>query len=332
MKITDEHEREVAVVGAGPCGLAVAAAATRRGVGTVLFDRGPLCSSLVGYPPYMTFFSTPENLEIEGLPFVTATTNPTRKEALAYYRGVARYFDLDVRTYQEVEGIVKGESGFELRTRRSAGESELWRVRAVVVATGGFEEPNYLGIPGEDLDKVSHYYREAHPYWRQDVVVVGGGNSAVEAALELFRVGARVTLVHMKGDFDAGVKAWVLPDIRNRVEAGEIAVRWHHRVVEVRPRSVLLRSEETGRTEEVASDFVLALTGWRPGPVLLRSVGVPVDEETGVPAHDAGTMETPVQGLFIAGVLAAGIDANRIFIENGRLHGEKIVERYLVGG
>ncbi len=329
MKMTDGQKREIAVVGAGPCGLAVAAAAMRRGVGAVVFDRGPLCSSLVGYPPYMTFFSTPENLEIEGLPFVTSAANPTRKEALAYYRGVARYFDLDVRTYHEVEGIVKEESGFELTTRRSGGESEAWRVRAVVVATGGFEEPNYLGVPGEDLGKVSHYYREAHPYWRQDVVVVGGGNSAVEAALELFRVGAPVTLVHMKGDFDSGVKAWVLPDIRNRVAAGEIAVRWYHRVVEIRPRSVLLRSEETGRTEELANDFVLALTGWRPGPVLLRSAGVPVDGETGVPAHDTNTMETPVPGLFIAGVLAAGIDANRIFIENGRLHGEKIVECYL---
>lgn len=332
MKMTDGQEREIAVVGAGPCGLAVAASAARRGIGAIVFDRGPLCSSLVGYPPYMTFFSTPENLEIEELPFVTSAANPTRKEALAYYRGVARYFDLDVRTYQGVEGIVKGESGFELTTRRSGGESEVWRAQAVVVATGGFEEPNYLGVPGEDLGKVSHYYREAHPYWRQDVVVVGGGNSAVEAALELFRVGASVTLVHMKGDFDSGVKAWVLPDIRNRVAAGEIAVRWHHRVVEIRPRSVLLRSEETGRIEELANDFVLALTGWRPGPVLLRSAGVSVDGETGVPAHDTNTMETPVPGFFIAGVLAAGIDANRIFIENGRLHGEKIVERYLAAG
>ena len=331
VKMGERREREVAVVGAGPCGLAVAAAAASRGVETVVFDRGPLCSSLVDYPPYMTFFSTPEKLEIEGLPFVTAGTNPTRKEALAYYRGVARYFDMDVRTYHEVERIVKREPGFELRTRRSGREPETWRARAVVVATGGFEEPNYLGIPGEHLGKVSHSYREAHPYWRQDVAVVGGGNSAVEAALELFRVGARVTLVHMKADFDSGVKAWVLPDIRNRVAAGEIAVRWDHRLAEIRPRSILIRSEETGEIEELANDFVLALTGWRPGPELLHSAGVAVDAGTGVPAHDRSTMETPVAGLFIAGVLAAGIDANRIFIENGRLHGEKILERYLAG-
>ena len=154
----------------------------------------------------------------------------------------------------------------------------------------------------------------------------------MEAALELFRVGARVTLIHMKADFDSGVKAWVLPDIRNRVAAGEIAVRWNHRLAEIRPRSILIRSEETGRIEELVNDFVLALTGWRPAPELLRSVGVAVDADTGVPAHDGATMETPVPGLFIAGVLAAGIDANRIFIENGRLHGEKILERYLAGG
>ncbi len=320
---------DIAVIGAGPCGLAVGAAARRSELSTVLFDRGPICSSIVEYPPYMSFFSTPEKLEIEELPFVSSNTNPGRREALAYYRGVARYFGLDVRQYQSVEGLSSGEGVFRLQTRTAAGEAEEWAGKAVVIATGGFDSPNYLGVPGEDLPKVSHYYKEAHPYWDQDVLVIGGGNSAVEAALELFRVGARVTMVHFAADFDAGVKVWILPDIRNRIEHGEVAVRWRHRVAEIHPQSVILRSEETGGIVEVPNDWVLALTGWRPDPTLLRSVGVEVDEETGVPSHDATTMETPVPGVFVAGVLTAGLDANRIYIENGRFHGRRIVDRFL---
>ena len=324
-----ERSMDIVVIGAGPCGLAVAAAARRADLRAILFDRGPLCSSIVRYPPYVSFFSTPEKLEIENLPFVTARTNPNRKEALTYYRGVARYFGLDVRQYQNVETLVRGEESFRLRTRTAAGEIEDFVAEAVVVATGGFDGPNYLAVPGEELSKVSHYYGEAHPYWDQDVVVVGGGNSAVEAALELFRVGARVTIVHFGSSFDSGVKAWVLPDILNRIKHREVAVRWRNRVAEIHPRSVILRAEDTGEIDEIPNDWLLALTGWRPDPVLLRSVGVPVDEETGIPAHDPSTMETPIPGLFIAGVLAAGLDANRIFIENGRLHGQQIVDRFL---
>ncbi len=320
------REVDLAIIGAGPCGLAVGAAAQKAGLTSVVFDRGPLCASLVDYPPYMKFFSTPEKLEIEGVPFVTSDANPTRREALAYYRGVARYFELDVRQYQETLAVDAGAEAFVLRTRTHAGAHEAWTARSVVVATGGFHEPNLLGVPGEDLPNVSHQYREAHPYWRQKVVVVGGGNSAVEAALELFRTEARVTLVHFASDFDSGVKPWLLPDIRNRVSAGEIAVRWRTRVAEIRPGSVVLREEEWGGVEELANDWVLALTGWRPEPRLLQSIGVPVDAGTGVPEHDPETMETPVDGVFVAGVLAAGLDANRIFIETGRLHGHRIVE------
>ena len=324
-----ERSMDIAVIGAGPCGLAVAAAARQADLRAVLFDRGPLCSSIVRYPPYVSFFSTPEKLEIENLPFVTARPNPNRKEALTYYRGVARYFGLDVRQYHNVETLVPGEESFRLQTRTTAGEIDDWVAEAVVVATGGFDGPNYLAVPGEELSKVSHYYGEAHPYWDQDVVVVGGGNSAVEAALELFRVGSRVMIVHFGSSFDSGVKAWVLPDILNRIKHREVAVRWRHRVAEIHPRSVILRAEDTGGIDEIPNDWVLALTGWRPDPVLLRSAGVPVDEETGVPAHDPSTMETPIPGLFIAGVLAAGLDANRVFIENGRFHGQQIVERFL---
>jgi thioredoxin reductase (NADPH) len=317
---------DLAVVGAGPCGIAAGAAARRAGLVPLLVDRGPLCDSLVRYPPYMTFFSTPEKLEIEGLPFVTAGRNPTRLEALTYYRRVTEYFRLPTRLYTEVTEIRGGEGDFRLHLRSPSGAEVVVAARRVVVATGGFHGPNLLGVPGEDLPKVRHHYTEAHPYWDRDVVVVGGGNSAVEASLELFRVGARVTLVHFLDDFDRGVKPWVLPDIRNRMAQGEVAVRWGTRVAEIGWDAVVLRPEGSGPDEELPNHFVLALTGWKADPALLRQAGVPVDEDTGVPVHDPETLETPVPGLFIAGVLAAGHDANRIFIENGRWHGRAIVE------
>jgi thioredoxin reductase (NADPH) len=316
---------DLVVVGAGPCGIAAGAAARKAGLRALLVDRGPLCASLVRYPPYMAFFSTPERLEVEDLPFVTAGRNATRVEALNYYRRVAEYFRLPVRLYEEVLRIEGEEGAFRLRTRPMGGEEREVSTGRVIVATGGFHAANLLEVPGEDLPKVSHRYVEPHPYWNQDVLVVGGGNSAVEAALELFRVGARVTLVHFLDDLDRGVKPWVVPDIRSRLDKGEVAVRWRTRVREIRPRSVLLEPAE-GEVEELPNDFVLALTGWRADPSLLREAGVPVDPESGVPAHDPETMETPVPGLFIAGVLAAGHDANRIFIENGRWHGRAIVE------
>lgn len=339
---------DLAVVGAGPCGIAVGAAARQAGFSTLLIDKGPLCDSLVRYPPYMSFFSTPEKLEIEGLPFVTSGRNATRLEALTYYRRIAEYFRLPTQLYREVVEIRGAEGNFRLRTRTRSGKEEALLARRVVVATGGFHGPNLLEVPGEDLPKVSHHYTEAHPYWNQHVVVVGGGNSAVETSLELFRAGARVTLVHFLEDFDRGVKPWILPDIHSRLSDGEIRVRWRHRIREIRDESVLLeevapvlgmgqssgldvgkrpaelRAVE-GSIEELPNDFVLALTGWTADPGLLLQVGVPVDEASGVPTHDPATMETPVPGVFIAGVLAAGHDANRIFIENGRWHGRAIV-------
>lgn len=317
---------DLAIVGAGPCGIAAGAAAHEAGLQAALIDRGALCQSLLHYPPYMSFFSTPEKLEVEELPFVTSDRNPTRREALVYYRKVAEYFNLDVRPYLDVRSVSGEKGDFRLHTLAGDGTEQVIRSRNVVIATGGFHDPNLLEVPGEELSKVLHHYTEPHPYWRQDVLVVGGGNSAVEASLELFRTGARVTLVHFLDDFDRGVKPWILPDIRNRVEKGEVVARWEHRVAEIRPRSVLVRHEETGETEELANDWVLALTGWKADPTLLHDLGVPVDPTTGVPAHDPDTLETPVPGVYIAGVLAAGHDANRIFIENGRWHGRTIVE------
>ncbi|HEX4574652.1 MAG TPA: YpdA family putative bacillithiol disulfide reductase [Gemmatimonadales bacterium] len=318
---------DLAVIGAGPCGLAVGVAAKRAHLTCSLFDKGPVVASLMRYPLYMTFFSTAEKLEIGGVPFVTAADKPTRREALAYYRKVAAYFELDVRQFHDVRRVTRRGDAFEL-TAHHPGQAapETIPTRHLVFASGYFDSPNPLGVPGEDLPHVSHFFREAHPYWQQRVLVVGGGNSAVEAALELSRVGARVTVVHFLGEFDRGVKPWILPDITNRVKDGSIAVHWCTRVIEIRPDAVVLRSATARGPETVAVDFVLALTGYRADLTLLRSVGVAVDEPTGVPRHDPDTMESSVPGAYIAGVLASGLDANKIFIENGREHGGRICE------
>ena len=321
--MTDRHE--LIVVGAGPCGIAVGAAARKEGVSCVLFDKGCIASSLVGYPYYMTFFSTAVMLEVGGVPFTIPDAKPSRREALAYYRRVVEHFQLDVRQYEEVVRISGREGEFDVLTRGPDGTEATHRAAAVVVATGGFHEPNWLGVPGEDLPKVRHYYHEPYPYFDQDVLVVGAGNSAVEAALEMFRNGARVTMVHFLDRIDPGVKPWVVPDITNRIQKGEIPVHWRHRVAEIRPRSVVLRAESDGAETEIANDFVVAMTGWRANHEPLRALGVQIDEATGIPAPDAATMETNVPGLYIAGVIAAGHDANKIFIENGREHGGLIV-------
>ncbi|MEX0837256.1 MAG: NAD(P)-binding domain-containing protein, partial [Gemmatimonadota bacterium] len=214
---------------------------------------------------------------------------------------------------------------YRVRTRTRDGEEHDYDADAVVVATGGFHRANLLDVPGEDLEKVHHYYHEPYPYYDQDVLVVGAGNSAVESALEMYRNGARVSLVHFLDEIDRGVKPWVVPDITNRLERGEITPFWRHRVTQIRPSSVVLRSEDSGEETTIPNDFVVAMTGWRADHAPLRELGVRVDDDTGIPAHDPETMETNVPGLYIAGVIAAGNDANKIFIENGREHGGLIV-------
>lgn len=316
---------EIIVVGAGPCGIAVGAAAARAGVSCALFDRGCLTNSLIDYPYYMTFFSTAVMLEVGEVPFTIPDAKPTRREALAYYRKVVEHWDIDVHQYEEVISISGSEGDFTVRTRSRDGSEHDHATDAVVVATGGFQSPNYLEVPGEELSKVRHYYQEPYPYYEQEVLVVGAGNSAVEAALEMYRNGVRVSLTHFLDTIDRGVKPWVVPDINNRLTRGEIPVYWKHRVAKVTPSSVVLRSEDDGSETEIPNDFVVAMTGWRSDHSQLVDLGVSINEETGIPEHDQVTMMTDVPGLYIAGVIAAGHNANKIFIENGREHGKLIV-------
>jgi thioredoxin reductase (NADPH) len=314
----------LAVVGAGPCGLGVGIAARRAGVDCVLFDQGCVVSSIASYPTFMTFFSTADRLEIGGVPFITAGEKPTRREALRYYQRLATIFELDVRQYERVVAITGEAGAFGIDSVRRSGERFSTAVANVVIATGYFDSPNRLGIPGEDLAKVAHSYREGHVYYDQDCVIVGGGNSAVDAALELQRWGARVTLVHFADSLDPNVKPWVRPDIEARIRAGQIEARLGSRLVEVRPASVLVRREADGRIDELANDWVLAMTGYMPEPALLRSLGVSFDASTGIPHHDPASMRTNVAGVYVAGVITAGNDANKVFIENGREHGGRI--------
>ena len=322
---------DLAVVGAGPCGIAVGAAAATAGLRTILYDRGCVTNSLVNYPYYLTFFSTARKLEIAGVPFTIADSKPSRREALSYYRRVVQHYDLDVRQYEEVTSIEGQRGDFLLQTRAKSGGEGTVRAKAVVVATGGFHEPNYLHVPGEELPKVKHYYKEPYPFYDQDVLVVGAGNSAVESALETYRAGARVTMVHIFDEIDRGVKPWVVPDIQNRLENGEIEVFWRHRVQEIRLTSVALQNMDSEQTVEIPNDWVLAMTGWRPDRGFISGLGISIDDETGIPSHSPDTMETNVPGMYIAGVLAAGNNANKIFIENGKLHGPRIVQAISAG-
>jgi thioredoxin reductase (NADPH) len=318
---------DLVIVGGGPCGLAAAISAKRAGLRCVVIEAAAVVSTIAHYPTYVRFFSTAEKLALGDLPFVIATEKPTRRDGLAYYRAVVRYFDLPVRQYERVVAIERDGDGdgFVVRSESRAHGPRVTLARAVVVATGYFGSPNYLRVPGEDLPHVTHVFREGHEAFDQTVVVVGGGNSAAEAALDLWRSGARVTLVHFGPTFDKKIKPWVLPDFVNREKEGSIAARWDSRVVRIEPDTVTITSSRG--EESLPADLVYVMTGFAPNTDLLRDIGVPIDAQTGIPSHDPETLETAIPNLFIAGVVIAGYDANKVFIENGRYHGDKIVAR-----
>jgi thioredoxin reductase (NADPH) len=321
---------DLLIIGGGPCGLAAAIAAQRAGLSAAVVDAHAVVSTITQYPYYVRFFSTAEKLAIGGLPFVIATEKPSRRDGLAYYRAAVSYFGITVRQYERVTAIEQRDEHFVVRSdSRALGRRET-EARAVVVATGYFGSPNYLGVPGEDLPHVTHVYREGHEAFQQEVVVVGGGNSAAEAALDLWRSGARVTLVHFGPGFDKKIKPWVGPDFLNREKEGSIATRWECRVARIDPDAVTITSPRG--EERLRADLVYIMTGFAPNTELLAQAGVPIDAATGVPAHDPATLETTVPNLFIAGVVVAGYDANKVFIENGRYHGDKIVARLLGQG
>jgi thioredoxin reductase (NADPH) len=313
---------DVLVIGAGPTGMACAIEAQRAGLRSVLVDKGCLCNSLFHYPSHMTFFTTPELLEIGDIPFPSVNQKPTRNEALEYYRKVAEHYRLDIRQYQNVDSITGSDGDFHVHVTDRFGRKLVHHARKLVVATGYYDLPNYLGIPGEELPKVHHYYNDPHPYYDLDVLVIGGKNSAAIAALDLWRHGARVTLVHRGPAMHRHVKYWILPDIENRIKNGEITAYFQTDVESIHEDTVTLHTPEGSLT--LKNDYVFAMTGYHPDFDFLTALGVSLEGEDRCPACDPQSLESNVAGIYLAGVIIAGERTNEIFIENGRFHGRQI--------
>ncbi|MGH9605723.1 MAG: YpdA family putative bacillithiol disulfide reductase [Terracidiphilus sp.] len=313
---------DLLVIGAGPTGLACAIDAQKIGLRVVLVDKGCVCNSLFHYPSHMTFFTTSELLEIGGIPFPSTNAKPTRNEALEYYRLVAAHYRLDIRQYRKVERVSGADGEFSVLTTDAFGRASDLKARKLVIATGYYDLPNLMGIPGEELGKVHHYYDDPHPYFGTDVLVIGGKNSAAISALELWRHGARVTLVHRGAEMHRHVKYWIKPDIENRIKHGQISAYFGARVLEIGPDTVLLETRE-GR-ETLRNDFVFALTGYHPDFEFLEGLGVACEGGDRLPVCNAETLESNVPGVYLAGVIVAGSRTNEIFIENGRFHGRQI--------
>ena len=315
---------DIICVGAGPTGLATAIEAKRAGMRALVIDKACLCNSIFRYPVNMVFFTTPELLEIGDLPLVCAAEKPTRVEALKYYRKAAEHYALELRLYERVLRVDGQDKNFTVVTRTEKGTEYKYQCKKIAVATGYYDLPNQLGVPGEDLPHVSHYYTEPHEFWNQDVVVVGGKNSAAEAALDLYRNGARVTLLHRNKELGATIKYWVRPDIENRIKAGQVKALFETRVKRITKDEVVV---ENGAGEKrLPARRVFALTGYHPDFTFIESLAVRLDPESRKPEMDPNTLESNVAGIHLAGVVIGGRHTGEIFIENGRFHGKQIIQ------
>lgn len=315
-----EHELDVLIIGSGPIGIACALECKKQGLNYLVLEKGALTNSLYNYPLNMTFFSTSEKLEIDDIPFISNNPKPNRDEALEYYRRVATSNELNIRLYEKVVGVEKQNGQFEVRSDKST-----YKASNVIVCTGFYDIPKLLGVPGEDLPKVTHYFKEAHPYVMRRTIVVGASNSAVDAALEIWRKGGEVTMVVRGPSIGDRVKYWVKPDIDNRIAEGSIKAIFNSEIKEVRENEVVVNTPEGELTLE--NDFVVALTGYRPNFEFLKSLGVILsDDGNYFPSYDPETMESNVPGLYLAGVICGGMETHKWFIENSRIHAKIILK------
>src|SRR5450432_4114149 len=315
---------DVVVVGAGPTGLACGIELQTRGVKTVLLDKGCVVNSLYHYPTNMTFFTTPELLEIGNIPMTSLNDKPNRAEALKYYRKVADHFHLNIHQYERVDRIAGEDNAFQAFTTDRLGSNHVYEARKIILSTGYYDVPNMLNVPGEELEKVIHYYKEPHPYYNHDVAVIGAKNSAAIAALELHWTGARVTLIHRGNSLSDRIKYWIKPNIENRIKNGEISAYFNSRVLEILPKTVVVETPQGLVT--LKNDFVFALTGYHPDLDFLAALGIRLEPVSERPRTNPDTLESDRPGIFLAGVIVAGMHINEIFIENGRFHGKKIAE------
>lgn len=310
-------KEEVIIIGAGPCGMAAAVSLKEIGKNPLIIEKGNIVNSIYHYPTHQTFFSTSEKLEIGNMPFVTETYKPKRNQALVYYREVARRNELRIHAFEKVIQVEKKANEFLVVTNK-----ERYTASYVIVATGYYDQPNYMGIVGEDLPKVSHYFKEAHPYFDKNVCVIGGKNSSVDAAIELVKAGAKVTVLYRGNEYSSSIKPWILPEFEALVRNGTIVMEFNAEVKEITEEAVVYIKK--GKQKVISNDFVFAMTGYHPDHPFIKTMGIQIEEETGRPVYKQDSMETNVAGIFIAGVIAAGNNANEIFIENGRFHGGQI--------
>jgi thioredoxin reductase (NADPH) len=330
-QVTREIEPlDIIIIGGGPTGLACAIEAQRAGFSYLVIEKGCVVNSLYNYPTQLVFFTTPELLEIGDLPFVCEREKPVRNEALKYYRRVVATYRLRVNQYEKVTRAAGSDGDFLVETESAlTGNKRSYRSRRIIVAIGYYDYANALDVPGEDSPKVSHYYKDAHPFYDRDVAVIGGANSAAIAALDLYRHGARVTMIHRGHQLRRTIKYWILPDIENRIANGEVKAYFQTIVTEITPNAIRIRNLAAGENLELPNDFVFALTGYHTDNDFLRSMGIGIDPETMKPSFNHETMESNVRGIYLAGVVTAGRETGKIFIENGRFHGELIINAML---
>ncbi|SDI97731.1 YpdA family putative bacillithiol disulfide reductase [Salimicrobium halophilum] len=317
------QQEQVIIIGAGPCGMSAAIEMKRKGLDPLLIEKGNIVNSIYHYPTHQTFFSSSEKLEIGNIPFISERQKPVRNEALTYYRAVSQREDLRINTFERVEEVSKKDHGYVLETRGEVtGDKKRYTADYLVVATGYYDQPNYMGIPGEEKEKVSHYFKEAHPYFDKEVAVIGGKNSAADAALELVKAGAHVTVLYRGSDYSGSIKPWILPQFSSLVDKGIVTMEFEADVKEITDDEIIYAVN--GEEKRVANDFTFAMTGYKPDHPFIKNIGVDIDGDTGRPMFNEETMETNVSRVYVAGVIAAGYNNNEIFIENGRWHGEKI--------